>query len=159
MSRQTSLDIDLRSFRLGGGPPLQAGGTLEQDAQRSGDLARFTVLGFKGGSTAKWVPLTDIDALDGSNKPAGIYVGPVITEAAIVAGDVTLDQDSVIIGGMATVVDKNRIVLENSLTLATDIDYIDTGGNNGSLGTIEQLLRNIGIFMGDIVNIDGFENT
>jgi hypothetical protein len=158
MSRQTSLDIDLTAFILNG-VPYHKGGTLEQDAQRSAVLARFTVLGYKGGSTAKWVPLTDIDALDGSNKPTGIYVGPVITAAAIVEGDVTLDPDSVIVGGMGCVVDKNKVVLENSLTLATDIDYIDTGGSNGSLGTIEQLLRNIGIFMGDIVNTDGFENT
>ena len=151
MAGQASLSIDLTSLVLSG-VPFFKGGTLEQDAGRSAVLAPNTVFGYKGGATGKWVPLTDIDALDGSNKPAGIYVGPEITAAVIAAGDVTLQDASVLIGGMGCLVDKNKLVFENSLTLASDIDYIDTGGSNGSLGTIEQILRSIGIFMGDVVD-------
>lgn len=151
MTGQASLAIDLTPIVLSGYPFLKAG-TLETDGGRSAPLEVYTVLGYKGGATAKWVPLTDIDALDGSNQPAGIYVGPEITAAAIAAGDVTLQDASVIVGGLGCVLDQNKLVFENSLTLATDIDYIDTGGSNGSLGTIEQLLRKLGLFMGDIVN-------
>lgn len=151
MAGQASLAIDLTPLIIEGVPKFK-GGTLEQDAGRSDPLETYTVLGYKGGATKKWVPLTDIDALDGSNKPAGIYVGPEITAAAIVAGDVTLQDASILVGGMGVEVDTNKLVFENSLTLDSDIDYIDTGGSNGSLGTIEQLLRVIGIFIGDVVD-------
>lgn len=151
MAGQASLSIDITPLVLSGVPYFKTG-TLEQDAGRSDPLEVYTVLGYIGGATKKWVPLTDIDALDGSNKPAGIYVGPELTAAAIAAGDVTLQDAAIIVGGMGCVLDQNKLVFENSLTLDTDIDYIDTGGSNGSLGTIEQLLRSIGLFMGDVVD-------
>jgi len=151
MAGQASLSIDLTPLVLSG-VPFFKGGTLETNGSRSGDLAQYTVMSYKGGAVAKWVPLTDIDALDGSNKPAAIYVGPAVTEAAIQAGDVTLQDASLLVGGMGCVIDKDKLVFENSLTLDSDIDYIDTGGSNGSLGTIEQLLRSIGIFMGDAID-------
>jgi len=80
---------------------------------------------------------------DGSNLPAGI-IRTSITAAALVAGDVTGIR--VTVGGKDGVaVDRDQIVLENSLTLATVIPSTQK--------TIEMALRDLGIFMADTVAI------
>lgn len=157
MSGQSRLNVDLTGLVIGG-VPIYSTGTLAEDSGRSTDLAQFTVLAYDT-TNENWVPLTDIDALDGTNVPSAIYVGPAVAAASIAAGDVELGADTLLIGGRGVIVDKNKLVLENSLTLASICLYVDTGGTNGSLGTIEQNLRKLGIFMGDIVDASSYENS
>lgn len=149
MASTASLDIDLTNFILGG-LAYRASGTIAQDAGRSAALVQYTVLAYDT-TNENFVPLTDVDALDGTNVPSAIYMGADIAAATIVAGDVDLQPADLLIGGHCKV-DKNKVVLENSLTLASICLYVDTGGTNGSLGSIEQNLRKLGIFMGDVVD-------
>ena len=79
-------------------------------------------------ATGKWVPFTDETAIDGTAKPAGIYdpenyVGD-IPAAELVAGDI-VDVPIIIWGATF---DKDRLIIENSLTLDTVI----------AAGTIEE---------------------
>lgn len=69
--------------------------------------------GFLNGLTGTGV-ITAGTGADGTDIPAGIYMGPSITGAAIVAGDVS---DSPVLIGGTVLVDENQMVLENSLTL------------------------------------------
>lgn len=150
MASTASLDIDLTNFILGG-LPIRATGDIADDDSRSGDLAQYTVMAYDT-TNENWVPLTDVDALDGTNVPSAIYMGADIAEATIKAGPTSLQPGDLLIGGAGCRVDKNKVVLENSLTLASICLYVDTGGTNGSLGSIEQNLRKLGIFMGDVVD-------
>jgi hypothetical protein len=80
--------------------------------------------------------------------PDGIYVGSGITAAAIVAGDV--ENVPIVHTGMGLVIDKNQLVLENSLAL-TDV-ILSTGK------TIEDSLVDKGIIPKDSIGIDEYEN-
>ena len=123
-----------------------------QDAGRSAVLAPFTLMA-KIAATQKWVPFTDETAVNGSAIPAGIYVGPEILAATIVAGDVTDIQ--MLVG--AAFIDLNQLVIENSKTLDTVINA--TGGaDNINIQTVRDYLANRGIFVEDTVDISGFEN-
>jgi hypothetical protein len=114
MAMQAQTDITTRPFILHSYPANRVKGTIKQDAQRATPLAPFTVLA-KIAATGLYVPLTSVTATDGSAIPAGIYIGPAITAAALVAGNVT---DCPILKSGARV-DSGQLVLENSLTLAT----------------------------------------
>ena len=125
---------------------------IAQDAGRSAVLA-FGTLMAKIAATQKWVPFTDETAVDGSAVPAGIYVGPDIAAADIVAGDVSENQ--ILVG--AAFIDLNQLVIENSKTLDTVIDA--TGGaDNIVIQTVRDFLANRGIFVEDTVDISAFEN-
>ena len=67
--------------------------------------------------------------------PAGIYMGSEITAAALVAGDV---DDQALLVGSDKMIDEDKIVLENSLTLASVV--VATGR------TIRQHLEDMGIY-------------
>lgn len=84
---------------------------------------------------------------DGQNLPAGIYTGPEITAAAIVAGDIV---DSPILVGAGVLVDQNQIVLENSLTLNDVVVALNK--------TIQAALGDVGIFSEDTIDIASIEN-
>ena len=58
---------------------------LSQDAGRSAVLASKTLMA-KIAATQKWEPFTDETATDGTAIPQGIYVGPDIPAADLVAG-------------------------------------------------------------------------
>lgn len=112
------------------------GQTILTDGSRTAILKNFTVMG-QVQSSRKWVPLTDVTATDGSAVNLGLYVGPDITAAALVAGDVT--GVDILIGSDVTV-DSANITLENSLTLNTIV------GTVINQTTIYNLLRKTGIF-------------
>lgn len=125
---------------------------IAQDAGRSAVLA-FATLMAKVAATGKWVPFTDETATDGSAIPAGIYIGPDIAAADIVAGDVSENQ--ILLG--AAFIDLNQLVIENSKTLATVIDA--TGGaDNIFIQTVRDYLAMRGLFVEDTVDISSFEN-
>jgi hypothetical protein len=195
MAKSITLNIDQTGFILSGEPKLR-GGTLLTDAERATPLATYTVLSYITASK-KWVPFTDVDAIDGTHRPRGIYVGPEIAAADIAEGDVTLENDSIIVGGNF-VYDKNKLVFENSLDLddtisgvnfaelKTQLDQLvsdynehthadpssgDTGVPNALTEvafddaermdeTLEQALNEaLNAYSGDVVNVDGFENS
>lgn len=80
--------------------------------------------------------ITAATTADGENIPIGLYWGDSVTAASLVAGDVT--NRKVLVGGDPIILDEDKIILENSLTLASVVT--STGK------TIEQHLRDIGIF-------------
>lgn len=84
---------------------------------------------------------------DGQNLPAGIYTGPEVAAATLVAGDVS---DSPILVGAGVLVDENQIVLENSLTLNDVVIALNK--------TIRAALGNVGIFAESTVDIASYEN-
>ncbi len=83
---------------------------------------------------------------DGQNLPAGIYTGPEITAAALVAGDIA---DSPILVGGGVLIDKSQVVLENSLTLNDVVVAINK--------TIQAALDNVGIFSEPTIDIASIE--
>ena len=123
---------------------------LLQDAGRSADLAPFTLLA-KVAASGKWVPFTDETATDGTAIPSAVYLGDTIAQADIVAGDVT-GFGPILVGGACTV-DDGQLVIENSKTLGTVI-----GATSVNARTVNDELRNKGIFVEDTVDIDEFEN-
>lgn len=120
---------------------------LLQDAGRAIPLVFGTIMA-KVAATGKWVPYTNVAAVDGAAVTRGIFVGADIPAADLVAGDV-VDQP-IVVGGDALVVDENLITLENSLTLATVLDAASITAR-----TIEDDLISIGIFAGESISITG----
>lgn len=147
MSVQSSANVTNHPFILNENSKVKEAETLVQDAGRSGDLARHTVMSYDP-ATAKWHPFTDETATDGTQFPRGIVMAAV-EEAAIKAGDVA--NIPILIGD--AVVDSNQLVIENSKTLATVINA--PAGINIS---VEEALRLMGIFVADTISIEEFEN-
>lgn len=83
----------------------------------------------------------------GANIPAGIYIGPSITAAAIIAGDIS---DMQILVGEAGI-DFDQLVLENSLVITDTITAL--------MITIEDELLRRGIISQDTVDMVTIENT
>lgn len=101
--------------------------------------------GFLNGTAAT---LTQGTGDSGVNVPTGIYIGDEIAAATIVAGDVT--DIPIVVGGNVTV-DREQVILEGSLTLATVVPF--------KKKTIEDVLAEIGIFTESTVEITGYENS
>ena len=154
MTLQASLNVDLTNLVQGGYPNYE-GGTLLTNGSRSGDLATNTVMA-KVAASGKWVPMTDVDAADGQWKPRGIYVGPTITEAAIKAADVTLDDGSMLVGGSNVFINQALLVFENSLTLASVL--IMNTDTPQSWGTIKDAFREIGLWTMSVIDASTYEN-
>jgi len=93
---------------------------------------------------SEYLPL-DPAALNGAQQFAGIYMGPSITAAAIVAA--AIPDKQVLVGD--AYIDKNQLVLENSLALTT----ILPSGNS-----VEDEMAYRGIFNEDTIDISSFEN-
>jgi hypothetical protein len=139
MTNQSRLNIDQTHFILSG-VPIYRTGELAQDAQRAEDLLQYTVLAYNPDDD-QWVPYTDLDAIDGTHRPRGIYMGPDIAAASIVAGDVTLGKDHILVGGRGLFIDKNKLVFDGE-TLA--IDSIIMGVNFTELAAqIAQLVTDL----------------
>ena len=113
---QSSSSNTTKPFVLGGMAMTKSNCIIKTNGARSTALAPFTVMA-KVAATGKIVPLTDVTAVDGTAYPCGIYVGPSVTAASIVAGDVP--NCPVIVGGSGLIVDSAQLVFENSLTLST----------------------------------------
>lgn len=122
MAAQYRLDIGTTPFVLKSLPGRRIDdAVIAQDAGRTEPLAPYTLMA-KISATSLWVPWTDITAVDGSAIPRGIFApgelgGEEILAADIVAGDVT----DVPIITFGIEFDEDRLVIENSLTLETEI--------------------------------------
>jgi hypothetical protein len=119
--------------------------TLLQDAGRTGDLEKYTVLS-RNPTTRKLVPLTNVAATDGTEIPVGLSAQSA-DEADIIAGDITGFQLYIKTGR----IDEDSIVLENSLTL----DSVITSEKR----TIRDLLHTIDIYPEPGFDMDRPENT
>jgi hypothetical protein len=89
MAVEATGTLDTTPFVLRGLPEAleRSDATLLTNAGRTTVLKQFTVLS-KVSATGKYVPLTDITAVDGTGVPCAIMLGPDVTAAALVAGDV-----------------------------------------------------------------------
>ena len=152
MTVQVSLNNDNSPFILAGRALTEGAETIAQDAGRAVPLA-FGTLMAKVAVSRKWVPFTNEAALDGTAIPQGVYVGPEIAAADLVAGDVV---DAPILVGGSVIIDKDQLVIENSKTLNTVITIGGTG--NTDLRTVKDRLKGMGIFVQDVNSISGFEN-
>ena len=147
MSVQNSANVTNFPFILDGNSKDKPLETIAQDAGRTVDLARYTLMSYNP-TTTKWVPFTDETATDGTQIPSGIVLATVEYEA-IVAGDV---EDVPILIANAEF-DQNQLVIENSKTLATIVN-VPTSLNK----SVEELLRWAGLIASDTIPIDEFEN-
>lgn len=155
MAVQSKTDIANFPFVLSGEPQLKDTQTLLTDGSRSAVLAKYTVMA-QVAASRKWVPLTDVAALNGANTARGIFLGDDVTAAALVAGDVT--NQLILVGGPCTV-DAQQIVFENSLTLNSVCSDDPAGADNGAVNVrrIEDDLVRVGIFVEDTIDIDVYE--
>lgn len=97
-------------------------------------------------ASGKWVPF-DPDAVNGGQIPRGVLLVDSVTAAALVAGDVT-DQ-SILTGGCCTV-DNQQIIFDDGVST---LDTVLAGGK-----TVRDYLADVGIFVEDTIDIDGYEN-
>jgi hypothetical protein len=147
MSVQVQTNNTTNDLVVGGNAAVKQGQTLLQDAGRSGNLLYGTVMSRRS-ADQKWIPFTNELSTDGTAIPQGIYVGPDILEADIIAGDV---EDLAILIGIGVLVDQNLITIENSKTLTTVIQVGTTDER-----TVEERLAAQGIFMQDTIEISAF---
>jgi hypothetical protein len=82
--------------------------------------------------------------------PSGVYLGPDIPAADIVAGDVL---DIPVLVGNGVYIDENKVTIENSKLFTTVI-----GAASVNARTVKDQLRWGGIFTVDTVDISSFEN-
>lgn len=150
MTQQSSVDNANLPFILSGSVIQTQSATISQDAGRSTGALLTNTLMAKTAATGDYVPYTDVTATDGTAIPAGIYVGDDITQAAIVAGDVLINQ--ILLLGDAATFDVAQLVLENSVALD---DVIGTGV---TLTTVGDELRKIGFISEATVLISETEN-
>lgn len=119
MTVQSQIDLDTTPFILYTFPSSRKDdAVLLTDGSRSTPLAPYTLMA-QISASEKWVPWTDIAAVDGSAIPSGIFlpsdIQGAITAAELVAGDVT----DVPILKFGAKFDEDKLVMENSLTLET----------------------------------------
>lgn len=155
MAMQGRSDLVNLPFILSGEGKVKDSQTLLTDGSRTTALAPFTVMA-QVAASKKWVPLTAVGALDGSNTARGILLGDGVTAAALVAGDVT--GQVILVGGPITV-DTQQLVLENSLTIDSVCSDDPAGADNGPVNVrrIEDDLARIGIFVEQTIDIDAYE--
>lgn len=148
MNVQTSIVNKVLAFILYGIGYSRPDQTILTDAGRTTVLA-FGTLMAKIAATQKWVPFTDETATDGTASPQGIYIGPDIAAADLVAGDIA---DAHILVGQASV-DADQLVIENSKTLNTII-----GVTSVNARTVKDQLAFRGLFVEDTIQISAQEN-
>lgn len=155
MSVQNRTDFTNYPFIRSGVTLTRENETILQDAGRTTPLLKNTVMA-QVAASKKWVPLTDVAALTGANTARGVYIGEDITAAALVAGDVAVCP---ILVGFGCTVDRQLIVLENSLTLDSVCSDDPAGADNGVVNVrrIEDDLARAGIFMEYTFDIDRHE--
>lgn len=151
MAVQNRSDNKNVSFVLGGNAQSINDATIAQDLARVDPLVFGTVMA-QVAADQKWVPLTDIAAIDGTATPAAIFIGQDIPAADIVAGDVELQA---LLVGSSVQVDKSQVVLENSLVLSDLITAVPWA----STETIQSVLHMNGIDVENTEEISSFENS
>ena len=149
MSVQVRQDNDITPFIRYGLGLTQADAVVLQDAGRTVALV-FGTLMAKVVATGGWTPFIDAAATDGTAIPQGIFMGADVSAAKIVAGDVP---DIPILIGGGVIVSKDKIVIENSLTLDTVITVGTT-----DLRTVQDRLAARGIYAEETINITNYEN-
>jgi hypothetical protein len=149
MALQTRLDVDLTPLVRGGQSAVEQNAILLTDAGRATPLVFGTLLA-KVAASGKYVPFINEAAVDGTALPSGIYIGPDIAAADIVAGDIL---DIPVLVGNGVYVDENKITIENSKLMTTVI-----GAASPDVRTVKDQLRWGGIFTVDTVDISSFEN-
>jgi hypothetical protein len=133
-------------FILSGSSNVEETATVAQDAGRTADLAKYTLMA-QVPATQKWTPWIDETATDGTEFPMGIILASVAT-ADLVAGDIA---DVPILTGDDISVDKDQLVFDAAgKTLATVIGTLNL--------TVEQWLQLKGITPEATMSIDEFEN-
>lgn len=149
---QTRTDINMQPFLIEGGHLVEEDGVIIQDAQRATPLV-FGTLMAQIAATRKWTPFINEAAVDGSGIPRGVYIGPDILAATIMAGDVN---NSMIAtkGDPTAIYDTAQLVIENSKTLNTVI-----GAGTIHAKTVKQALLERGLVFKTTVETDAFENT
>lgn len=121
--------------------------TIAQDGARAVPLLCGTVMA-QIAASGLWTPWVNTGAADGSQIPQGIYLGNDIPAADLVDGDV--ESRPILLGGCCTV-DENRIVLDqDTLELDDAVPALTMTGR--------ALLRSVGIFVEDTIDIAEFEN-
>lgn len=157
MAVQASAAVTNIPFILGGPAYQTQAATVVRDQTRSGPIVFGTVMCLDN-STGKWTPFTEVAGATGQNLPAGIILQELGHDAVEAADQTNV---KILIGG--ALVDKNQIVLENSLTLATVVTVSSAGaatsaGKLDCYATVEQILRWHGIFVSDSIVVAGTEN-
>lgn len=146
---QARQDQDTTPFILRGDPEtISIEAVFLTDGGRSTDLL-FGTLVAKRASSQKWVPFKNEAATNGEAIPAGIFIGPDIAAADLVAGDVT--GQAVLLAGADF--DANQLVIENAKTLDTVITVGTT-----SLRTVKDYLLDRSLRPVYTVNASGPEN-
>lgn len=149
MAVQTAINNSTVPFIRSGETVVREAATVSQDAGRTTPLV-FGTLMAKKTADGEWVPFTNAAATDGTAIPRGFYLGDEISAASLVAGDVT--DVPILVGGGAATLDRDQIVIENSLTLGTVI------GSGVASYTVEDAINSVGLFPEFTVDIDEFEN-
>lgn len=122
--------------------------TIAQDAGRTAPLLRHTIMS-QDNTTLKWEPLTVVTAQsEGTDIPAGIYLGGDIPAADLVAGDVT--GCVIMIGGSGAVITEDMITLENSLT----VDDVVVARAQ----TVRAVLAHCGLFLSDSIDLGSYQS-
>jgi hypothetical protein len=133
---QVRADLESKDFIRYSGPAMNVvKGIYLQDGSRSIDLEQYTVMA-KRASSQKWRSFVNETATNGEAIPQGIYVGPTIPAADIVAGDVS---------GLSILIadawfDQNMLVFENAKSLTTVITVGTT-----DVRVVEDHLRGYGL--------------
>jgi len=153
MTVQVSQNNSSVPFIRSGQSLIRDNETLLTDGSRSIPLAFGTVMA-KVAASQKWVPLTSLTAANGDAVAQGIFIGSAVAAADLVAGDVV--GAPILVGGGCTI-DKDQLVLENSLT----IDSVFSSSNAATVYlkvTIRDLLAMRGIYLENTIDIDGYES-
>lgn len=154
MAVQASATRDIKPFVLAGAPFHNPAATIKQDAARTTELAQYTLMA-RIAATGLWEPYGDNTATDGTAIPQGIYMGEAIPAASLVAGNVV--NCPIIVGGEGLIVDEDQLVIEELVSPPIDLDSLITVGTT-DIRTVEEHLRNLGIFMKATFAIDAYEN-
>lgn len=157
MSVQNRTDFTNYPLFISGDTLCKDNETILQNGARATVLKSRTVMA-QVAATGKWVPLTDVAAVDGTNTARGIYIGSDIAAASLVAGDVK--GAIVVFGYNGCVADSSQLVLENSLTIASVCSDDPAGADNGVVNVrrIEDDLTRIGICVKVCTDVMNLEN-
>lgn len=148
MAVQGRLDISNIAFIRQGTSLVKEAEVVAQDGARTTDLEFGTVMA-QNPTSLKWVPLTDVTLNTGEQLPQGVLLY-TIPFAQLVAGDVV---DMPILK-KGEILDRESVILENSLTFASVITNPDLPLNV----TVESWLAQNNIFTEYTVDITGYEN-
>lgn len=134
---ESTTNYDTSTLVVGGKRVLVGNATIVADAGRTAVLKENTVMGFIP-STGKWTPF--VGATLATTVNVGVYVGPDIAAADLVAGDI--DGNSIIVGGT-----ERLLVREDLLVIDEDTTTLDTAvGTGDTATTARHILYRAGIY-------------